>query len=102
MFGVDLEYLLRREVGGQTPPPGTVPSIIERCLMEVETRGLNEVGICKYWNSIFPDCTDRSVIDRIAGANSEINALKDAFNRGRSRIFKHFLDKADVLQARFP
>jgi len=69
VFGVDLEFLLQREAGGQAVQPGTLPSIIEQCLMEVETRGLKEVGIY-----------------RIAGANSEINALKDAFNRGEAPI----------------
>lgn len=40
-----------------------------------------------------------SVIDRIAGAASEINALKDAFNRGRRNV-TYCSDDIDILQAR--
>ncbi|KAJ7591782.1 rho GTPase activating protein 22 [Mycena floridula] len=69
VFGVELNFLLERETGGQEIEPGTIPSIMERCLIEVEARGLSEVGIY-----------------RIAGATSEINALKEAFNRGESPI----------------
>ena len=47
VFGVDLEFLLQREAGGSTIPPGTIPSFVEKSLLEVETRGLTEVGICK-------------------------------------------------------
>ncbi|KAI9507994.1 hypothetical protein F5148DRAFT_1200141 [Russula earlei] len=65
VFGVDLEFLLQREARGSGVPSGTIPSIIEKCLQEVETRGLTEVGIY-----------------RIAGATSEVTALKDALNRG--------------------
>ncbi|TFK45164.1 hypothetical protein BDQ12DRAFT_50569 [Crucibulum laeve] len=69
VFGVELEFLLQRESDGSQVPPGTVPSIIEECLFEVESRGLSEVGIY-----------------RIAGAASEISALKDAYNRGEHPI----------------
>lgn len=69
VFGVELQYLLQREAGGGPVPPGTVPIIIDQCLSEVESRGLSEVGIY-----------------RIAGAVSEINALKDAYNRGEYPI----------------
>ena len=48
VFGVELEFLLLREAGGQAVQPGTLPSIVERCLMEVEARGLKEVGICRH------------------------------------------------------
>jgi len=65
VFGVELEFLLQRESGGNPVPPGTVPSFLEKCLLEVETRGLTEVGIY-----------------RIAGATLEVAALKDALNRG--------------------
>ncbi|KAJ8454279.1 hypothetical protein ONZ45_g19367 [Pleurotus djamor] len=68
VFGVDLNALLRRENGDEVPP-GTIPKVLEQCLYVIESRGLTEVGIY-----------------RIAGANSEINALKDAFNRGESPI----------------
>ncbi|KAH7912708.1 hypothetical protein BJ138DRAFT_1147682 [Hygrophoropsis aurantiaca] len=69
VFGVDLQFLLQREAGGQDVEAGTVPFVIHNCLSEVETRGLSEVGIY-----------------RIAGATSETNALRDAFNRGESPI----------------
>ncbi|KAF8179401.1 hypothetical protein K438DRAFT_1255719 [Mycena galopus ATCC 62051] len=69
VFGVDLNYLLCRESGTDDIPPGTIPSLIERCLMEIETRGLTEVGIY-----------------RLAGAASTIAALKEAFNRGEDPI----------------
>ena len=48
MFGVELEFLLQREAGGTDIEPGIVPSVISRCLYEVEQRGLSEVGICKH------------------------------------------------------
>ncbi|KAH8994411.1 hypothetical protein EDB92DRAFT_274843 [Lactarius akahatsu] len=65
VFGVELEFLLQREAGGAPVPPGVIPSFLEKCLLEVEARGLTEVGIY-----------------RIAGATSEVTALKDALNRG--------------------
>jgi hypothetical protein len=65
VFGVELQELLQRETGEEEPPSGTVPLVIEQCLAEIEKRGLCEVGIY-----------------RIAGANSEINYLKDMFNKG--------------------
>jgi len=46
VFGVELEFLLRREAESNEIPPGKVPIIIEQCLSEVENRGLSEVGIC--------------------------------------------------------
>ncbi|KAJ7082182.1 hypothetical protein B0H15DRAFT_952568 [Mycena belliarum] len=45
VFGFDLNFLLRREMGTDDIPPGTIPSLIERCLAEIEARGLTEVGI---------------------------------------------------------
>ncbi|KAF8805136.1 hypothetical protein BYT27DRAFT_7105396 [Phlegmacium glaucopus] len=69
VFGVELEFLLRRETGSEHVPLSTVPTIIEQCLSEVESRGLSEVGIY-----------------RIAGATTEINFLKDAYNRGEYPI----------------
>ncbi|KAF8161574.1 hypothetical protein B0H34DRAFT_701542 [Crassisporium funariophilum] len=74
VFGVELEFLLRRETESDQVPPGTVPTIIEQCLSEVESRGLSEVGIY-----------------RIAGATTEINALKEAYNKGEFPI-KEFTD----------
>lgn len=69
VFGVELEFLLQREAGGADVEPGTIPSVIRRCLYEVETRGLSEVGIY-----------------RIAGAASEVNSLREAFNNGEMPI----------------
>ncbi|KAG6334782.1 hypothetical protein ID866_4315 [Astraeus odoratus] len=69
VFGVELEFLLQREAGGGEVEPGSVPSVISRCLYEVESRGLSEVGIY-----------------RIAGAASEVNGLRDAFNNGEMPI----------------
>ncbi|VDC02682.1 unnamed protein product [Peniophora sp. CBMAI 1063] len=64
VFGVPLEALLRREYPSG-PPEGAVPVFIERCIQEVERRGMGEVGIY-----------------RIAGANSEVNRLREQFNAG--------------------
>ncbi|KAF9262581.1 hypothetical protein L218DRAFT_980441 [Marasmius fiardii PR-910] len=69
VFGVDLDFLLEREANGGSVAPGTIPSVLQRCLGEVEARGLTEVGIY-----------------RMAGAASEIAALKEAFNRGEYPI----------------
>jgi hypothetical protein len=46
VFAVPLEFLLEREYG--TIQAGTVPSFLELCLEEVETRGFTEDGICQY------------------------------------------------------
>ncbi|KAG2347597.1 hypothetical protein BDR05DRAFT_927537 [Suillus weaverae] len=69
VFGVELEFLLEREANGAQPEIGSIPSVILACLSEVEFRGLSEVGIY-----------------RVAGATSEVNALRDAFNRGECPI----------------
>ncbi|KAK7013752.1 Rho GTPase activating protein 22 [Favolaschia claudopus] len=69
VFGVDLNFLLRREAGSDEVPAGAIPSVVERCLSEIEARGLTEVGIY-----------------RLAGAASTITALKEAFNRGEDPI----------------
>ncbi|KAJ6448674.1 Rho GTPase activation protein [Mycena vitilis] len=63
MFGVDLNFLLRREQETDDMPPGTIPSVVERCLSEIEARGLTETG-----------------------STSTINALKEASNRGTDPI----------------
>ncbi|KAF5377413.1 hypothetical protein D9757_009715 [Collybiopsis confluens] len=68
VFGVELDFLLQRENGDHVLP-GIIPSVIERCIAEVETRGLTEVGIY-----------------RIAGATSVIASLKEAFNRGEDPL----------------
>ncbi|ESK91434.1 rho gtpase activating protein 22 [Moniliophthora roreri MCA 2997] len=71
VFGVELNFLLEREAGGGPVFPGTIPTVMQRCLAEVESRGLSEVGIY-----------------RMAGASSEIAALKDAFNQGEYPIVR--------------
>ncbi|KAI0919200.1 hypothetical protein AcV5_002181 [Taiwanofungus camphoratus] len=65
VFGVELDFLLEREAGFGEVQPGAIPSVVERLVTEVEKRGLTEIGIY-----------------RIAGAHSEVNAYKDALNRG--------------------
>lgn len=47
VLGVDLKVLIQREFG-ENPPPGAIPSMLETCFREVESRGLPEVGICKF------------------------------------------------------
>ena len=54
VFGVELEFLLKREAGGDHVAPGTVPIVIEQCLSEIERRGLNEVGICAFVSCSLP------------------------------------------------
>ena len=46
VFGVELELLLQREAG-EVVPLGAVPRVIDKCLFEIESRGLSEVGICE-------------------------------------------------------
>ncbi|KAH9851116.1 hypothetical protein C2E23DRAFT_886858 [Lenzites betulinus] len=65
VFGVELDVLLQRESPDGEYTPGTIPSVVERLINEVEQRGLTEVGIY-----------------RIAGAHSEVNTMKEALNRG--------------------
>ncbi len=48
VFGVDPQILLEREAEGGDVPYGALPRVIEQCLSEIESRGLTEVGICKY------------------------------------------------------
>lgn len=50
VFGVDLEFLLKREAPDGVVIPGALPSMIENCLAIVERRGLSEVGICECLN----------------------------------------------------
>ena len=47
VFGVELELLLEREADGAEVLPGTIPSAIASCLLEVEARGSSEVGMCE-------------------------------------------------------
>jgi hypothetical protein len=47
VLGVDLNVLIRREFGDD-PPPGAIPSMLETCFREVESRGIAEIGICEF------------------------------------------------------
>ncbi|KAH8112731.1 hypothetical protein DFH11DRAFT_473608 [Phellopilus nigrolimitatus] len=69
VFGVDLEFLLRREANGGEVAPDAVPAVLELCLKEIEERGLTEQGIY-----------------RVAGATSEVTALRESLNNGQSYI----------------
>ena len=64
---------------------------MEKCLLEVEARGLTEVGICKqpYLNRSLVYGLN-GVPDRIAGATSEVTALKDALNRGKPMLIRRY------------
>lgn len=53
VFGVDLDFLLRRETGGGEVPADVVPQVLELCLKEIEERGLTEQGICKFRDATF-------------------------------------------------
>lgn len=81
VLGVDLKLLIQREFG-DNPPPGAIPSMLETCFREVESRGLPEVGICEFgkWPTVVPSL--RNSTDRIAGSTLEINGIKDALNHG--------------------
>ena len=71
-------------------PPGTIPSFLEKCLLEVEARGLTEVGICEQsFLNLRLVYGLNGVPDRIAGATSEVTALKDALNRGKPILIRY-------------
>lgn len=48
VFGVDIYTLVQRDAPNGEPQPGAIPSFLERCLLEIENRGMEEVGICEY------------------------------------------------------
>lgn len=62
VYGVDLQTLVDRE-------RTSVPLIVERCLSEIEARGLEEVGIY-----------------RLAGSSGSIAALRAAFNKNAAKV----------------
>ncbi|KAL5486267.1 BEM2 [Sanghuangporus weigelae] len=72
VFGVDLTFLVRREAGGEEVPSDAVPSVLELCLREIEERGLTEQGIY-----------------RVAGATSEVTALRESLNNGQRHIDRY-------------
>ncbi|EJD07051.1 uncharacterized protein FOMMEDRAFT_118141 [Fomitiporia mediterranea MF3/22] len=71
VFGVDLTFLVRRESGGEVPLDA-VPRVLELCLKEIEDRGLTEQGIY-----------------RVAGATTEVSALREALNNGQTHIDRY-------------
>ncbi|KAF9362652.1 rho GTPase-activating protein [Mortierella sp. NVP85] len=60
VFGVDLRHLML---------DGNIPVIVEKCLEEIEKRGLEEVGIY-----------------RVPGSVSAINRLRQSFNSGSENV----------------
>lgn len=82
VFGVELEVLLTREAPNGEIQPGAIPAVIERLISEVENRGLQDTGICMFL-VCFGEISSADVdVDRMAGAHSEVNAFKEALNRG--------------------
>lgn len=67
VFGVDLSFLVRREAGGEEVASDAIPNVLDLCLKEIEARGLTELGIY-----------------RVAGATTEVTALREALNNGAS------------------
>lgn len=74
VFGVELDFLIQREAKGEEPLPGAVPRLLEQCLSEIETRGLQEVGLY-----------------RIPGASSAIAALRQEFDSSLLISLTHYI-----------
>lgn len=81
---MDLEFLLIREARGNDVSPDAVPKVLELCLTEIEGRGLTEQGICKRLSARCRALETYFPSDRVAGATSEVNTLRDALNNGWS------------------
>lgn len=79
MFNVDLDVLLQREAGNSPVATGAVPHILDRCLAEIEARGLQEPGLY-----------------RVPGASSAINNLRTQFDTGKSSYSPAPLDRTSV------
>ncbi|KAI8988696.1 hypothetical protein BDB01DRAFT_842265 [Pilobolus umbonatus] len=60
VYGVKLDYLM---------PDGRIPLVVEKCIREIERRGLEEVGIY-----------------RVAGTGSVVTALKMEFNKNANKV----------------
>lgn len=60
VYGVTLDYLMR---------DGKVPLVVDKCIREIEERGLEEVGIY-----------------RVAGTGSVVSALKAEFNKNVAKV----------------
>lgn len=80
---MELAYLLQREAGSADIPQGTVPSIVDVLLAEIEARGLTEEGLCTHARTLCPAIAERTA-DRIAGQKSVNDRIKDLFNSGTS------------------
>lgn len=70
VYGVTLDSLMR---------DGQVPLVVDKCIREIEQRGLEEVGIY-----------------RVAGTGSVVSALKQAFNKDVSQVDLSSPDWADI------
>lgn len=81
---MDLESLLLRESSDGNILPGAVPSVVYRLITEVESRGLTEIGICEVSRPGRITKLLSQFTDRLAGAHSEVNALKEALNKGQT------------------
>lgn len=89
VFGVELQFLLEREVGSAEIPPGTIPNVLSILLTEIEARGLEEEGLY-----------------RIAGQKSVNERIKDIFNSGQpvdlqSDAFLDIYSLCDVVKTWF-
>ena len=49
---MDLDFLLKREYQGGEVPAGAITWVMDKCLREIEKRGLDEVGLCESCSSI--------------------------------------------------
>jgi hypothetical protein len=70
VYGVNLDSLMQ---------DGQVPLVVDKCIREIEQRGLEEVGIY-----------------RVAGTGSVVSALKQAFNKDVNRVDLSNPDWADI------
>jgi hypothetical protein len=83
VFGVGLEFLLKRE-NGEDVPPDTIPSVLEKCFAEVERKGLQEVGICEFHQCLISlEDANGDRVDRVGGQTSVTNGLKEGFDSGK-------------------
>jgi hypothetical protein len=94
VFGVPLKELIRRDYGNDAQELA-VPLVAEKCMAEIERRGLSEIGwVWKVAIIFLPLMLDS--VYRIPGSVSSINSLRDAFNRGLHAI-PMFTVPADIL-----
>lgn len=74
-----MSEVVRRELGDEGVKNGEIPIIVDKCLNEIEERGLLETGIY-----------------RLSGAISAISNLKDAFDSDASAVNLNEGDARDV------